>query len=146
VSSQRVSSGCRLALTLLVPSILVSGCGQSGGVTERAGDTGLHQDKDEPRIQGLTCSTKQRSMGIFDHFSNSGGAESPEAAVKPMVGTDEVVVEESAEGGAAVWVLRTDGTAHTRLGLRQFADGTWVVEETDSCSGATGLLPRSRGR
>lgn len=144
VSSQRVSSGCRLAVALLIPSILLLACGASRGVVEgnAAKDAGLHQAQDQPRVHALACNTNQRSMAIYDHFSDEGGLESPEAAVKPFVGTDEVVVDESGEGGPVVWVLRADGTAHTRFELRQFADGTFVVEQADSClDGATRKRP-----
>ena len=88
-------------------------------------------------VEGLTCDTNERVSGVFDHFANRGGAESPEAAAQGFADGDELVVDPE-DGDGVVWVLRPDGTAHTRLGLRHLADDTWIVEYQDSCSGGVG--------
>lgn len=83
--------------------------------------------------EDLTCYTNRRTSGIFDHFLSGGGEESPEGAARTLAHGDDIVVDAAADDGPAVWVLRPDETAHTRLGLRQFADGTWIVESMESC-------------
>ena len=142
---QRIGGACRLALTVVVPTVLMASCGEYDGVSDGAGGSALHREGAGPLIESLTCYTDQRSVGIFDHFSEGGGDESPQAAVKAFADGDQVVVDESADDGAAVWVLRPDGTAHTWLGLRQFADSTWIVETQESCADRVGPAKEAKG-
>ncbi|MEJ7794154.1 MAG: hypothetical protein WKF50_01265, partial [Nocardioides sp.] len=109
-------------------SLIADGTNDAGGSKPSVND-------DTPDVEALTCSTGQRVVGIYDHFSNGGGKESPEAAAQTWAKDDEVVVDESGDSGTVVWVLRPDGTAHTALYLRHFADGTWIVESEESCAG-----------
>lgn len=135
---QRISRSCCRALAVMVPALLMVNCGEDKGVPDRAATAALGRDATEPVIENLLCYTDQRSAGIFDHFSNGGGEESPEAAVQAWADEHEVVVDQSGDSGAVVWVLRANRTAHTRLELRQFADGTWIVEYQDSCADRVG--------
>lgn len=99
-----------------------------------------------PDVEALTCYSNQRAVGFYYHASSGGGKESPEAAAQTWAKDDEVLVDESGDNGTVVWVLRPDGTAHTKLHLRNLADNTWIVESKESCVGREGGLSKASQR
>lgn len=140
------SARVRTALAVVTASAVLAGCGDDPGNAREASEPVANSESTEPAepaITSLTCSSNQRAMGIFDHFSDGGGDESPEAAVESFAAGDAIVVDVRHPDGPTVWILRPDRTAHTQLGLRHFEDGTWIVETQDSCGDRVGP-PRSR--
>lgn len=123
-------------LSLAVALLASTGCAQAtvglddGTSNNSAVPEGFNE---EPDVDTLTCDSEYRSVGIFDHWTNGGGESSPEQAVADAAGGDDMVVDEPDGEFRTVWVLRPDGTAHTQLGLRQFEDGTWILETEESC-------------
>lgn len=154
---------CRLspASVMLPLVLLVAGCGQEGRSIDTARDRTSGRAPDpaaatssksasSPVVEELTCYTNQRSVGFYDYFtdaSSGSDARTPEQAAQSWAAPDEDVVTEKTASGAVVWVLRTDGTAHTRLDLQSFRDGTWAVEQSEACSGPDhGLHRRDQPR
>jgi hypothetical protein len=133
-------------LVLAVALLAATGCAEAtaarddGTSNNRAVAEGAKNE--EPAVEALTCDSDYRSFGIFDHFTNGGGEAFPEDAVADAAGGDDIVVDEPDGDTTTVWVLRPDGTAHTQLGLRQFEDGTWILETEDSCAGRVGPAHR----
>jgi hypothetical protein len=136
MTAQRMG-GRRLWLTAVFPALLLLGCGEDDGTGDRAAQVVSRRDA-AGLPQDLTCSTGRRESGSFDYSADARGADSPLVAAKSFAAGDEIVLDEATDHGPAVWVLRPDGTAHTRLGLRQTADGTWLVDGQESCSDRTG--------
>lgn len=129
---------------VLAGAVLASaGCAEDTMVLDNGSASVAAADRNpRPAVEALTCDSDYRSVGILDHFTDSGGKASPEEAAASAAGGDDIVVDEPAGDVTTVWVLRPDGTAHTQLGLRQFKDGTWIVETENSCAGRNGSAPR----
>jgi hypothetical protein len=123
-------------LAAVVPALLSVGCGVYGGTADRAQVVSRRDAAGVP--QGLTCSSGLRVQGFIDYSADARGADSPLVAAKRFAAGDEIVLDETTDQGPAAWVLRPDGTARTRLGLRQSADGTWLVDDQESCGDGTG--------
>jgi len=136
----------RLALALL-PMVL-GGCGTqvaqdaSGG--RDAGDdppavnvaNGQRTVAEDRSVRGLTCRSDMRVDGTLDYISSTGGMETPQEAADALARTqDDVVIQSRSRSRATVFLLRPNGTAHTRLGVVVLDDGTWRVETVESCSG-----------
>lgn len=122
-------------LLVVLAALALAGCVSADEPSADIASTPPAPTTSTPTVLGLTCTSNQRSAGIIDNFSNGGGAPSVEAAVRTWADGDEVVVGEEGRRSAVVWVLRNDGTAHTKLGLRRFSDGTWTLEQVDACAG-----------
>jgi hypothetical protein len=69
-------------------------------------------------------------------FTSTGGSPTPEAAASGLAKPGgDVVVQGQTEFRAAAYLLRSDGTAYSRLDLIVLQDGTWRVDGMESCSG-----------
>ena len=68
----------------------------------------------DPRPE-IVCEGDERVGGTFDYVVGAKGDPTPEEAVERRLAEGESFV--MTEDGRTAWVLRSDGTAHTRLGL-----------------------------
>jgi heptaprenylglyceryl phosphate synthase len=130
----------RLAVMVLLP-ILV-GCG-----TKTANDAPAAADTSAPPIvTGLTCETDQRTQGTLDFVTSAGGAPTPEAAARVLAEPgDDIVVQGQSHSSATAYLLRSDGTAYSQLGLIVLTDDTWRVDTMESCSGKASQPGGNRG-
>jgi hypothetical protein len=76
------------------------------------------------------CEGDERAGGFFDFVAGAKGDPTPEAAIERRLEKGESFV--MTENGRTAWVLRSDGTAHTRLSLIH-AKG-WLVDASDGCA------------
>lgn len=147
-------ASARVAVGVLLATLVV-GCGDSRGEGPRAGvaeppstststpgagvssepvgkaagvATRLGPGDPRPRI---VCEGDERVGGTFDYVAGARGDPTPEEAVERRLADGESFV--MTEDGRTAWVLRADGTAHTRLGLMH--PRGWLVETTDGCPG-----------
>ena len=97
--------------------------GKAAGVPTRLGPG-------DPRPR-MVCDGDERVAGTFDYVMGAKGDPTPEEAVEHRLAEGESFV--MTENGRTAWVLRPDGTAHTRLGL--IHPKGWLVETTDGCPG-----------
>ena len=97
--------------------------GKAAGVATRLGPG-------DPRPE-IVCEGDERVGGTFDYVVGAKGDPTPEEAVERRLAEGESFV--MTENGRTAWVLRSDGTAHTRLGL--IHPKGWLVETTDGCPG-----------
>ena len=117
--------------------LIVGGCAAQGDAgTPRgrnaAGERGTITARTD--IDGLTCPNELRSGGHPYYTRSTGGAETAEDAVMLLADAgDEVVIEEARASRTTAYLLRADGTAHSRFDLIALRDGTWRVEGTESC-------------
>lgn len=140
----------RSVATAVLPLLLLIACGPTASTVATARDaataSGSTDPSAQPVVAELTCEGNQRSQGIYDYFTDASAgndATTPEDAARRWEPSgDDVVIADKAAGQAVVWLIRADGTAHTRLGLRRFDDGTWGVETSESC--VDGLEPSRR--
>lgn len=97
--------------------------GKAAGVATRLGPG-------DPRPE-IVCESAERVGSTFDYVAGAKGDPSPEEAVERRLAEGEPFV--MTEDGRTAWVLRPDGTAHTRLSLVH-ARG-WLVDTSDGCPG-----------
>ncbi|QIK66304.1 hypothetical protein G7072_08025 [Nocardioides sp. HDW12B] len=97
--------------------------GKAAGVPTRLGPG-------DPR-PGIVCADGARATGFFDFAAGAKGDPTPEEAVERRLAAGESFV--MTEDGGTAWVLRPDGTAHTRLSLVHLRG--WLVDTTDGCPG-----------
>jgi len=121
------------ALAVALALFALFGCGKDVGVPDGTAHARPGPAPVTPAIKDLTCKTQLRGSAIYDYFLEGGGRESPEAAAQSRADGDEVVVEEPVHGQTVAWVLRPDGTAHTRLDLLRLPDDTWRVVGLEVC-------------
>lgn len=133
---------CRSVAAALPLLLLLTACGPYVSTASALENPATPESTDPsapPVVAELTCEGDQRSHGIYDYFTDASAgndASTPEDAARLWEPSDDdVVVAEKAAGQALVWLIRADGTAHTRLGVRRFDDGTWGVETSESCVG-----------
>jgi len=140
--------GVRVAVAVL--PILVGGCGTlvvqdasggpGGGASENpsavSAPSATRTVTERRSVHGLTCRSEMRSDGILDYISSAGGTETPQKAARVLARPqDDVVIRGRNPSGATAFLLRPNGTAHTRLGLVVLDDETWRVETVESCAG-----------
>lgn len=128
----------RTTLALLAV-LTLAGCGD-----ETANDTPAAQVSNAAVAPtGVTCEG-DKVVSIIDFFEIPDGAESPAEAARTWGGVDGDPVA-LGDDGVSAFVLRDDGTAHTKLSLIG-DDGTgWAVGATESCSGE-GPIARRTGQ
>lgn len=106
--------------------------------------TTTHEGKGEPadarggqtRVDALTCKGDLREGGTFDYADASGGAATLAQALRDIAQPEEKIdVQLRRKDSAVAWVLRRDDTARMRLHLVTLDDGTWRVENVESCVG-----------
>ena len=122
-------------VALLVPAC---GCGSTqevGPVPSGPADSSASQPDatNHPVIDDLTCHGDRRVVGTLDYVAGASGAPTLDDAVSSWVGTDDFTVQDLASSRVDVFVLRADGTAHTRVQVSSRRDGTWRVESMESC-------------
>jgi hypothetical protein len=138
----------RLAVALL--PLLLGGCGAqviqsasgrptwSGGPQQSSAKV-VKEDQasiSSLTIERLTCENDMRSGGTLDYFASTGGAQTPEKAARAVARPAErIVIADETPSSAHAYVMRADGSAHTRLDLVVLSDGTWRVDGMESCSG-----------
>jgi hypothetical protein len=99
--------------------------GKAAGVPTRLG-------AGDPRPR-MVCASDERGLGTIDYVAGAKGDPTPEEAIEAYVADGESFV--MTEDGRTAWVLRPDGTAHTRLGLVRVTG--WLVETTETCAGGS---------
>lgn len=99
-----------------------------------ATDPGDDQDRDGP--EGLTCPTEQRSSGTVSYVSEPPTDPAPQEAARTWAGGEisaRTQVAYEADDRAVVFLVGSNGTAHTALEVRRMQDSGWFVNTVISC-------------
>ncbi len=114
----------------LSPNTSSPGPGEVSELVGKAAGVATRLGPGDPRPE-IVCDGDERVGGTFDYAVGAKGDPTPEEAVERRLAASESFV--LTENGRTVWVLRSDGTAHTRLGL--IHPKGWLVETTGGCPG-----------
>ena len=87
--SSRFATVLAQVIALGIASSALVGCGEYHGVSDSAADSS--PEAEVTGIDDLTCDSNERVSGVFDYATDSGGEQSPEAAVQSLAATTRLV-------------------------------------------------------